>query len=384
LGADNGIGAAAMLAIIAEHQIIKHGPLELLFTTSEEVGFDGAKALDPSWIKSRKIINLDSEDEGEFFIGCAGGGRVNGSWDLGYVNQPKNHQEYRLEITKLVGGHSGMEIDLGYANAIKLMGRILQGLQCFGLKVSALNGGDQMNAIPSEAEALVFLPIDQVDQAMLIFNGLVTAMRREYGPLEPNLQITLEKMDSDDGGVILPNDQEKILQMIAALPNGVVRFDPNKPTLVETSNNIGILKTDIVAGRYQLLITAMYRSSIESQMDYLESVIGSVFQLADGKYEALNRYPAWEPNFGTQLLALAQSVYQNLYDTRAEVKTVHAGLECAVWSRMFPEAEIISFDPTMRKVHSPDEEVDIDSVGRFYDFLLELLQNTGRFVMPMT
>lgn len=371
LGADNGIGAAAMLALIADYGVVSHGPLELLFTVMEEIGFEGAAAVDPTLISSRLIINLDSEEEGEIFVGCAGGGRVNVKLGISHVESAPKMTKARLSVSKLLGGHSGLEIHLGHGNAIKLLGRMLQSLwHATGVRVISVKGGDKMNAIPREAEAEIMYPVEESERFHRSFQTFADIFRSEYKPLEPELSFTLEHMEPIGQEHVMDYySQRRLLQLIAVLPHGVIRLDPNNPALVETSNNVAIL----AQSSGLVTVTAMFRSSVESQMDCAQECITSAAELAGGRFEILNRYPAWEPRLDTDLLASARAAYQKLFGRVPTVKTVHAGLECAVFSRMLPDAQIISFGPTMKGVHTPDEYVDIPSVGKFWNFLQEVI-----------
>lgn len=376
LGADNGIGAATMLAIMMD-VTIEHGPLELLFTTMEEIGFEGAAALNPALIDSKIIINLDSEEEGEIFVGCAGGGRVNGMIAVPFVAPRIGMEKYALVVKGLAGGHSGLEINLGRANAIKLLARVVDVLRDLGAQVISLKGGNKMNAIPREAEAVLLLSPDRVEAWMFAFEGIAKVIREEFAVADPGIMITLERVGAaTDEQVIEDSTLEAIVDMLMVLPHGVIRMDPNNDKLVETSNNVGILATE--GGN--LVVTCMFRSSVESQMDMLQETIKGMAEKAGGTVEVLNRYAAWEPRFDAPLLVTAKEVYLNLYGVEPAVKTIHAGLECALFYRMFPGAEIISFGPTMAGVHTPDEKVDVASVWKFWSYLTALLQAVGESV----
>ncbi len=373
LGADNGIGVATMLAIMTSKEI-EHGPLELLFTTKEEVGFDGASALDPNMFKSKTFINLDSEEEGELYFGCAGGGRINGTGTIIYVPSNSDMQKCRLTIQSLKGGHSGLEIHLGHANAIKLLSEILSALSEFNFQIITIKAGNKMNAIPREAEVLLLIPIDQLNNAKTRLEELIATINTLYQQIEPDMQITLEDLGlSSNEQVIDEAGQTAVLELIEALPNGVIAMDPNNQDLVQTSNNVGILNV----GDGKFLVTCMFRSSVESDMDDIQFKIIEMIEGVGAIAEIGNRYPAWEPHYDTPLLQTAVKTYQDLYGVEPPVKTIHAGLACAVFYKMFPGADIISFGPTMVKVHTPDENVDIASVEKFWNYLLELLKNIG-------
>lgn len=373
LGADNGIGAATMLAIMTDESI-EHGPLELLFTTMEEIGFEGAAALDPTLITSRHIINLDSEEEGEIFVGCAGGGRVNGTINLTVEPANSGMQKCNLVIGGLKGGHSGLEIHFGRANAIKLLCRCLRVLTELGAKIITLGGGDKMNAIPREASAELLIPDGPLDDAKSDLGQLMEDVRAEYAGVEPDLMITLESVVAATGeSTISEACVDVVLELLEALPHGVIRMDPNNDKLVETSNNVGILAMDGT----KLNVICMFRSSVEAQMDELQKKTKGMIEAAGGAAEILNRYPAWEPRFDAPLLRTAKEVYVQLYGVEPPVKTIHAGLECAVFSQRFPDAEIISFGPSLASVHTPDEQVDVASVEKFWNYLIALLQAVG-------
>lgn len=367
MGGDNGIGAAALLTFMTEG--ISHGPLECLFTASEEDGFIGAKKLVPNFIQSRRIINLDSEEEGIVYVGCAGGGRVKGLFHPRF-EQVSGMNKYRISVAGLAGGHSGAEIDKGRGNAIQILVRFLQWLEPHGMRLMSIAGGQRMNAIPSTAQAFVMIPRKYKSES---YSSFVKEIIKEHGITDPRIEIvaSLLQIKKKNARVVKLADQYRLLNAISALPNGVLRVDPANPIFVETSNNVGLVHT----GRKVVTVTCMYRSSRNSQMVCVESKIKSVFALAGAKMKFGSRYPAWPPKYTTPLLKCAKESYATKYGVEPSVLSIHAGLECAEFASRWPDAEIISFGPTLQEVHSENERVNIPSVEKFWYYLLSLLQS---------
>lgn len=367
LGADNGLGVAAMLAVMSDTEV-SHGPLELLFTTAEEIGFVGASALDFSLLTSKRILNLDSEEEGSLYVGCAGGGRMNGTLKLRY-EKPTNRdmEKFIIQVSGLTGGHSGVDIHIGRGNAIKILVRYLLSMNMidFEPRLISIGGGNAMNAIPRDAWAVVSL-----SSTRKMKTQLVSQMKNELAGVDQFSITWKSKGKLKDDKVMTPGCQRRLLQMISALPHGVLRMDPNNSAMVQTSNNVGVIQQK----GNMVTVTAMFRSSVDSQMDNTLQVLESVFALAGAKAEMTNRYPAWEPKFDTSLLQLVKSKYLKLFGKEPEIKTIHAGLECAVFANKIPDVQIVSLGPTLGKVHSPEEFVDIPTVKRFWDLLVEVLR----------
>ncbi len=371
LGADDGIGVAASLAILADDRL-DHGPLECLFTVEEETGMTGAFGIEEGFMKGKILFNLDSEDEGEIFIGCAGGIDTIGAFQKEMIPVGAEKLAFQLILEGLQGGHSGDEIHKGFANAIKLMNRILWELsQAFGINISKFEGGKLRNAIPREASAVVVVKKSEIELVKLTYTKLVTEISKEIREVEPGFKITLEEID-------LPrycfseNFQQRLLDLIYNCPHGVIGWNEDIEGLVETSSNLAILR-EIKEG-YTELVTSQ-RSSSESAKRQIAEQIAALFIKAKGEVRHSSGYPGWKPNKDSEILAISLQVYRNLFKKDPEVKAIHAGLECGLFLQKYPYLDMISFGPTIKGAHTPEEKIEIKSVLRFWEFLLALLKN---------
>ena len=369
LGADNGVGVATSLALM-EGACLQHGPLELLFTVEEETGLRGAKNLAPALVASRMLLNLDSEEEGALYIGCAGGRDTVGTWALATEPAPVDGAAFRLSLKGLKGGHSGMEIDKGLGNAIKLLNRAVLGLAPLGARLARLDGGNMRNAIPRECSAVLYLAPEQEGRARELVTGLAETYKAELCVIDPAVQLVLAREVMGPERVLEGGLQQRICRTIAGLPSGVQRMSADIPGLVETSTNVSVINT---TGDAVVLITSQ-RSSSASRLAEIGETVESIFRLGGAEVEAGDGYPGWQPNLDSPLLKLAQKCYRELYGREAEVKAVHAGLECGIIGERIPGMDMISFGPNLEKVHSPEERVHIDSVGNYWRFLLEILK----------
>jgi len=371
LGADNGIAVATNLALM-DSTDLEHGPLELLFTIDEETGLTGAANLKPDFLKSRTLINLDSEEEGEIFVGCAGGRNTTGTWTVDFEKAKGKFSTQTLKVKGLKGGHSGLEIDKGRGNSIKIMNRVLLALTELGARLSALNGGNKSNAIPREAEALLFIPGKKLEEAQGVVAKFNEIVRAELTAVEPDLVISLTEAAQDNKGKVLPPSlQRKICQTLSALPHGVTKMSAEISWLVETSTNLAVIQT----GKKGVILTTSQRSSVASEMEEICQTVRSALELGKASVEQADGYPGWKPNLDSPVLKIAKETYQSLFGKEAQVKAVHAGLECGIIGEKFPGMDMVSFGPTLREVHSPDECIYIDSVERFWTFLLGILRN---------
>ena len=372
LGADNGIAVAANLAIM-EDRSLEHGPLELLFTVDEETGMTGALSLEKDFMEGRTLINLDSEEEGTLYVGCAGGKDTTGAWKAPLEKIPDRMIAILLKVANLKGGHSGLEIDRGRGNAIKIANRIVSALEPLGLRLSRINGGNKHNAIPRECEALLYLPGNRVGQAEQIAGRLYAEISRELAAAEPDLTIDLiaDFSGKRDGTVMGRAFQRKILRTLAALPHGVMKMSADIPGLVETSTNIAVVRT---VGD-SLSITTSQRSSVASELTEVTDAVSAVFALGGAAVRYTDGYPGWTPDMKSPILKTCRSAYRSLYGKPAKVRAIHAGLECGVIGERIPGMDMISFGPTIEGAHSPDERIHIPSVGKFWKFLLEILKN---------
>ncbi|MFO7656864.1 MAG: aminoacyl-histidine dipeptidase [Bacteroidales bacterium] len=370
LGADNGIGAASIMSVL-ESKDIAHGPVEALFTIDEETGMTGAFALKQGMLKGDILLNTDSEDEGELYIGCAGG--VDAVIGFKYTPVPVagNYIAYNLIVKGLKGGHSGLDINLERANSNLVLTRILwRSTFKFKTRLASLNGGDLRNAIPREAVAVLLVPSDKDQEFKDFVEGHVTILKAEYHTTEPEMNIYLEKVPVPDT-LIDEETQNKLISAIYTCPNGVIRMSADIEGLVETSANLAIVKT----GKDIISISCLLRSSVDSAKDDLSSRIRALFELAGAEVNFSGSYPGWKPDPDSTILTVMKEVYNRKFGKIPEVKAIHAGLECGIIGGIFPNLDMISFGPTIRSPHSPDERVKIDTVQKFWDFLVETLKN---------
>lgn len=368
LGADNGIGASIMLAVL-ESKNISHGPIEALFTVDEEIGMVGALGLKPDFLKGKKLLNLDTEEEGQIYIGCAGG--IDSSAKISYIEElpNPNYIAYTVTIKGLKGGHSGIDIHLGRGNAIKLLNRILfSGSTLFDLRLSSFHGGSVRNAIPREAQACITIPTEHKHSFQSFILQYEKLLRSEFHGSETDLEIELVKT-SPPKKVMSLQSQSNLLRAVYACPNGVIRMSSRVQDVVETSNNLAII--DCKNGSAEL--HCLLRSSIGSSRKDLEIAVSSALTLAGAAVEFSGDYPEWEPNPDSRLLKLMMDVYESVTGDLPEVKVVHAGLECGIIGSKYPDMEMVSCGPTIQFPHSPDERVDIASVKKFWEYLIMVL-----------
>lgn len=370
LGADNGLGVASIMTIL-ESDDIKHPPLEALFTVDEETGMTGAKNLDPEWLTGQVLLNLDTEEDNEIGIGCAGGIDITALRDYEIEHTPENTVGYTIVVKGLQGGHSGMDIHKGRANANKLLARVLYDAnKDYGLRLSRFVGGGLRNAIPRESEALVV--VDKSNTEPFLNENLlhIREIKAEYSKLEPNLEIEITEAEVPEE-VMKVEDQLEVIKTISAAPNGVYRMSPEIEGLVEASNNIASVKIE----KGKVKITCLTRSSVESTKQDLANSLEAVFELGGFRVKRAGEYPGWAPNPDAKILKVADKVYQKLNKEKAYIAACHAGLECGIIGHHYPEMEMISFGPTIRGAHSPDERASISSVKKYWEFLIELLKN---------
>ncbi|MDD4847723.1 MAG: aminoacyl-histidine dipeptidase [Bacteroidales bacterium] len=370
LGADNGIGVAAGMSIL-ESTDIAHGPLECLFTIDEETGMTGANGLKPKMLNGKYFLNLDSEDEGELYVGCAGGVDANISGTYKAKELPQNVVAYKLIAKGMKGGHSGMDINLGRANANKILFRFLYAvMQKMNIRIASVNGGSLRNAIPREAEAVVVVAAGKAKKFEKFVNKMLQIFKNEFSATEPTLEFMCEPTNLPKA--VMPNDvQNRIVRAVYVCPNGVCRMSDAMPGLVETSNNIAI----VTINEGEISVKCLIRSSVDSAKDAIADRVGASFELAGCKVEFTGGYPGWKPNTKSKILHIMQETYQKLYGKDPKITAVHAGLECGILGAVYPNWDMISFGPTIRHPHSPDEKVNIESVQKFFEFLKETLKN---------
>lgn len=370
LGADNGIGVAAAMTILLSDNLI-HGPIEALFTIDEETGMTGAFGLKPGFLKGDIMLNLDSEDEGELYIGCAGG--INGAFTFNYKEEavPSDHVAYNFKITGLKGGHSGLDINLGRGNANKIFFRYLSHASVkHGLRLASISGGSLRNAIPREAFAVITLPSSNVEGFEKCLKTYTETISKELSRTEPDLKIEVAKTSLPQN-LIDKETEGKLIRAIYACPNGVMRMSDSMQGLTETSTNLAIVKSE----NRKINVMCLLRSSVDSAKEDLENMMRSVFELAGAEIDFNGGYPGWKPNTDSAILTTMKGVYNMHYGKVPEIKAIHAGLECGLIGGVYPNLDMISFGPTIRYPHSPDEKVHIESVEKFWIFLVETLKN---------
>ncbi len=370
LGADNGIGMALQLALL-ESNDIEHGNIECLFTVDEETGLTGAFALDKEMLDGKILLNLDSEDEGELFIGCAGGINTSAIFNFEKEKPQSNNIPYKISVAGFKGGHSGDDIDKHRGNAIKILNRLLWNCEkMFDISLAKFAGGNMHNAIPREANAIISVPSKYEKSFEDLAGKLALHIKSEFKTNEPKLSIEIEKTDMPDF-FIDNNTKSKFLNAIYACPHGVIRMSPDIPNFVETSTNLAVVKTT----NNEILITTSQRSSYKSSKKDTANMVGSAFELAGAKVKYGDGYPGWIPNMNSEILRVSKESYKKLFNKNPKVLAIHAGLECGVIGEKYPEMDMISFGPTIKGAHSPDERLEIDTVPKFWELTLEILKN---------
>ena len=369
LGADNGIGVAAILAVL-ESKNIAHGPVEALFTVSEETGMDGAFGLEPELLKSSVLLNLDSEDEGELFVGCAGGIDANVYWSY-KTERTDGEKYYQIEIKGLKGGHSGIDIDLGRANSNMLMaGLLLELANTINIKLIQLSGGNLRNAIPRESVAVVAVSAENENALFDKVQEFDRLVRHEYSKTEDSIVVEVGKSNSQ-GTAMKQEDMNRLLQTMNACPNGVIKMSESFKGKVQTSTNFSIANIENGIAEFKFLL----RSSDDSSKRELGSRMENLFASINARTEFSGEYPGWDPNPGSYILSVARKCYHQRFGAEPKVNVIHAGLECGIIGGKYPKLDMISFGPTIRHPHSPDERVSIPTVIKFWDFLVDILES---------
>ena len=371
LGADNGIGVATELAILASNDI-EHGPIECLFTVDEETGLTGAFALKEGFLSGEILLNLDSEDEGELFIGCAGGIGSIGEFHYKEVTVPEGYFFFKVEVKGLKGGHSGGDIHLGRGNANKILNRFLsQTAQKYDLYLCEINGGNLHNAIPREAYAVCAVPHDAKELIRIDLNIFSADLENELSVTEPNLKLVLQS-ETPRKTAIDQDTTARLLKTLYATPHGVFAMSQDIPGLVETSTNLASVKMQ--EGNVIKIATSQ-RSSILSARNDMANTVRAAFELGGASVSFGEGYPGWKPNPHSEILEVTAASYKRLFGVEAKVKAIHAGLECGLFLDKYPALDMISFGPTLTGVHSPDERMHIPSVDKFWKHLVDVLAN---------
>lgn len=373
LGADNGIGMAGALAAMIDDTLV-HGPLEALFTVDEETGLTGANNLGEGMISGTMLLNLDSEDDAEIFVGCAGGVDTTCTFKYHRSVAPTDFFYFKIDISNGLGGHSGGDIHLGRANANKLLARFLWELSCeHDVSLCEIDGGNLRNAIPRAAHAIFGADAAQKEAIRVAFNKFVTDVENEYKGIEPTLKIELESVDRPEYCV----DSKTSINLIRALysaPHGVISMSRDIEGLVETSTNLASVK---MPADNEILVTTSQRSSVESRKWDIANQVEALFTLAGAKVTHGDGYPGWAPNMDSKIMKIASDAYEELYGVRPAIKAIHAGLECGLFLQKYPHLDMVSFGPTLQGVHSPSERMNIPAVERYWGQLTRILEKVA-------
>ncbi len=370
LGADDGIGVAAQLAILAATDMV-HGPIECLFTIDEETGLTGAFGLKAGFLKSDILLNLDSEDEGELYIGCAGGQDTLAWLPYDKVEAPADFQSFKLMVAGLKGGHSGDEIDNGLANANKILNRFLwMHKEAMEMKLHVFDGGNLRNAIAREAFAVIMLPKEKAAAMKEATKQFECDIKAEYHVTEPYFRFSVEETETPEY-VVDDESTEELLNAIYACPHGVIAMSQDIDDFVETSTNLASVKFE----EDEILVTTSQRSSVESSKTDVCNMVASVFKMAGARIKHSDGYPGWKPDPDSQIVALTADLYEKRFGNKPEVLAIHAGLECGLIGAIYPEMDMISYGPTIKGAHSPDERIDIATVQKFWDLTIDILES---------
>ena len=388
LGADNGIGVAIQLALMSDTTLV-HGPLELLFTVDEETGMTGANNLEPGLLKGSMLLNFDSEEEGALCVGCAGGNRTRIKLPLTFVEPPEHHVAVKVIIADLKGGHSGTEIDKGRACAGKLLTRLLnQENKVLDVKITSINWGSVDNAIPNEAEAIILVQEGDEEVLQTMATKWTNEFRLEFGKKEPNLVVKIEKSADRPTRVMRDDCAYKVINLLQCLPQGVAMMSHDIPGLVETSSNIGVVKTI----DNEIRISVSQRSSVAPALDGIIAECEACAKLAGAKYENGSRYYGWHPNMDSKLLNLTEQTYTEMFGTKPKVGAIHAGLEPGLISAKYPHLDMLSIGPTLldahvpskadyqmgADIHSKGERIDVSRLPDFWKFTCKILENVAK------
>ena len=368
LGADNGLGVAAIMSVLASTDI-KHPAVEALFTIDEETGMTGAMGLQAGYLDGEILLNLDTEEDDEIDIGCAGGIDITAKNVYHEVHTPTNSVGYSISVTGLNGGHSGMDIHKGLGNANKIMNRIFYKTQEL-IRISEINGGSLRNAIPRESFAVVSVFSEKKNSFLKKINTVSKEIKKELRTVDSNLEITITEVETPKK-VMTSISQITLINTIYAIHNGVFRMSNEMEGLVETSNNLA----RIIVKDEEITILCLTRSSVESSKFDLSNTIKSAFELAGYQVTLSGSYPGWKPNVDSPILNVLSSTYEKLFGNKADVVACHAGLECGILGTNYPDMDMISFGPTIQGAHSPDERANIESSQKFWKFLLTILEN---------
>ena len=373
LGADDGMAVATIMAIM-EDNTLKHGPLEGFITADEESTMGGVNNMASDLLKGEILLNLDNETFGEFMIGSAGGVNLTASLEYKEEEVPTGDAAVKIGIHNLLGGHSGLEINEGRGNANKMMARLVQdAIANFEARLASWQGGNMRNAIPRDCDVVLTIPAENVDALKEVVDEWRETFKGEYGFVEKALTLDIE--DTDLPAALVPEEiQDNLVNALCACHNGVMRFIPEVPSIVETSSNLAIVEI----GGGKVMFKVLVRSSRDSMRDCCSETLESVFSMAGMKIELDGAYPAWQPNPESEIVALMKDVYKELFGAESKVQVIHAGLECGVIGAKYPKMDMVSFGPTMRSPHTPNERCFIPSVEKYWNFVLTTLERTPK------
>lgn len=373
LGADNGIGVAAAMAVMLDKTLV-HGPVEALFTVNEEIGLEGAQNLGKDMITGTMLLNLDSEDDGEIFVGCAGGIDTTAEFEYKRSFTPENFKYMRVSVSGLLGGHSGGDIHLGRANANKVIARFIwECSQRWNTCLCSIEGGNLRNAIPREANAVFGIQADRHEEMMRRLHSYVNEIKNEYEGVEPGMKLEIEEVERPEYCL----DSETSLAIVRAVysaPHGVISMSRDIEGLVETSTNLASVK---MPEEGKVIVTTSQRSSVESRKDDIAGQVEAHFQLAGAKVTHSDGYPGWAPNMKSPIMKISAEAYEELFGVKPAIKAIHAGLECGLFLAKYPHLDMVSFGPTMTGVHSPDEQLLIPTVDKFWKHLCKVLEKVA-------
>jgi dipeptidase D len=371
LGADDGIGIASQLALLSDKSL-KTGKIECLFTVDEESGMTGAFNLEPDFFEGRTLLNLDSEDEGILFIGCAGGMDTVGELTYKSVPITERMSGFEISVTRLRGGHSGDEIHKGFGNSVKIMNRILRNLSDqFGIYLSRFDGGNLRNAIPREAFAIIAADRSVKNQVIEWVMNFQSVLNNEFGEIEKELKIVIREIEPP-ASCMDRKTQEKLINSLVCCPHGVIAWSKDIDDLVETSTNLASVN---FYDENKIRIVTTQRSSVESSKIDTAGMVESCLKLAGAKVEHSDGYPGWKPNLKSEILNITRKSYMDLFGKEPAVRAIHAGLECGLFYEKFKGIDMISFGPSIRGAHTPDEKIEIKTVGMFWDLLIDVISN---------
>lgn len=372
LGADNGIAIATALAIISDDSI-KHPRLECLFTTSEETGLDGARAVKADFISGGTLINLDDEDEGYFCVGCAGGNDTVGTFTYKPKKLPKGSVITRFELGGGLGGHSGDDIDKNRCNAVQQIARFVNEAFAFNVDVCSIEAGNKRNAIARGGEVVLAIPSRSEEKVINLFNRFAADLKAEFAVTDPGLYFKAEPLQWKKEVMDL-RTAKNLVKALIALPHGVVAMSADIEGLIQTSTNLASVK---MAAGHKVQVGTMQRSSVNSERIFLAQRIAAVFEMAGAKSKVSDGYPGWKPNMNSKVKDVCVAAYRKLFKKDPVVRAIHAGLECGLFTEKFPHIDMIAFGPTLQGVHAPGEKMDLNSLERFYNVLIEVLKTVG-------